>query len=282
MHDQQDTGRGQAGRRLVVFTDLDGTLLDHDSYDFSPARPALDALKQRDIPLVLASSKTRAEMEPLQRELGITHPAIVENGAGIFIPEGYFPDTATPGGIAGAVPRAMILKALEELPEEMRGCFHGFSGWSLEEIAERTGLGPRSAGRAAQRQWSEPGLWTGDAEAMREFEAALQRHGLRLLRGGRFLQVMGRKDKAEAMQQLLARFAATWGSRPLSVALGDAPNDAAMLEAADCGFIIPNPAGAPLPRLEGENAGKILRMAETGPAGWNRAVLGVLQRLQGP
>ncbi len=67
----------------LVATDLDGTLLDRETYDFAPARPALDALRERGVPLVLVSSKTRAEMEPLAeasapgaRRAG----SVVENG----------------------------------------------------------------------------------------------------------------------------------------------------------------------------------------------------------
>lgn len=36
-----------SGPPLLVFTDLDGTLLDHESYDWSPARPALNRLSVR-------------------------------------------------------------------------------------------------------------------------------------------------------------------------------------------------------------------------------------------
>ena len=55
---------GGAGRAVVVFTDLDGTLMDHDSYDVAPAKPALDALAARSIPVVPVTSKTRAEPFP--------------------------------------------------------------------------------------------------------------------------------------------------------------------------------------------------------------------------
>ena len=50
---------------LLLFSDLDGTLLDHDSYDFAPARPALDALKGIGAGVVLATSKTAAEVTPV-------------------------------------------------------------------------------------------------------------------------------------------------------------------------------------------------------------------------
>ena len=69
------------------------------------------------------------------------------------------------------------------------------------------------------------------------------------------------------------------GERTVRVALGDAPNDVAMLEAADIGFIIPNPAHAGIGVLEGEAKGKIRRAAFAGPQGWNHAVLSCIDEL---
>ena len=78
--------RGKAA--VIVFSDLDGTLLEHDTYGFEAARPALDLLWGKNIPLILCSSKTRTEMEGYQKRLGIAGPFIVENGAGVYIPQG--------------------------------------------------------------------------------------------------------------------------------------------------------------------------------------------------
>lgn len=52
---------------MVVFSDLDGALLDHETYEFDAARPALDRLRRDGVPLVLCTSKTRAEVEPIER-----------------------------------------------------------------------------------------------------------------------------------------------------------------------------------------------------------------------
>ena len=72
----------------LVATDLDGTLLDRETYDFAPARPALDALREARVPLVLCSSKTRAEMEPLAVAIGAPGPLVVENGGAVVAPGG--------------------------------------------------------------------------------------------------------------------------------------------------------------------------------------------------
>jgi mannosyl-3-phosphoglycerate phosphatase len=65
---------------LLIFTDLDGTLLDHHSYSFSAALPALQRLRRFNIPLIPVTSKTLAELAPLMRELDNPHPCIAENG----------------------------------------------------------------------------------------------------------------------------------------------------------------------------------------------------------
>ena len=43
-------------KRWLVFTDLDGTLLDED-YGWEAARPAVEALRAASIPIILNSSK---------------------------------------------------------------------------------------------------------------------------------------------------------------------------------------------------------------------------------
>jgi len=74
----------------IVFSDLDGTLLDHRTYDYSPALPALEKLQEKQIPLVFCTSKTAAEMIPFRTEIKNEDPFIVENGGGIYIPKSYF------------------------------------------------------------------------------------------------------------------------------------------------------------------------------------------------
>lgn len=74
----------------VVFTDLDETLLDRETYSFEAARAALSELARRRIPIVFCTSKTSAESLELQSRMGIDEPFAYENGGGIRLPRGYF------------------------------------------------------------------------------------------------------------------------------------------------------------------------------------------------
>ena len=244
----------------VVFTDLDGTLLDHETYGWDPARPALDALKARGVPLVLASSKTAAEIAPLHAALGLgAAPAIVENGAGIWRP-----------GAADAEDSAYrrLRRGLDGLPKELRVFFRGFGDMSGYEVADITGLSREAAARARARQHSEPGIWSGDAATLDRFLTALEAEGIAARQGGRFLTLSLGATKADRMGEIAEALGAT-----TTLALGDAPNDIEMLETASAGVIVKNDHGTPLTRLLGEDAGRITRTEAPGPTGWNRAVL---------
>ena len=72
---------------VLIFTDLDGTLLDHDTYSWDEAIPALNLCRRLDYPLIMVSSKTRAELDVLRQEIGLSSPFVSENGGGIFFPE---------------------------------------------------------------------------------------------------------------------------------------------------------------------------------------------------
>ncbi|MGG7568584.1 HAD-IIB family hydrolase [Rhodovulum sp. DZ06] len=248
---------------LLVFTDLDGTLLDHETYDWSPAADALTALAEAGAVVIPATSKTRAEVAPLMEALGLSGPAIVENGAGLIGPGAPEPCIDD------------IRARLNDLPTELRRAFQGFGDWTAEEVAKRTGLPLEDAERAHAREFSEPGVWLGDDEMLEGFESALALSGLTIRRGGRFIHVLPGADKAARMAEIRAGFAPC-----PAMALGDAPNDAEMLAAADIGVIIPNPSG-PAPFPEGEAPGHVRTAAAPGPEGWAAETLATLEEIRG-
>jgi len=257
-----------SNRPLIVFTDLDGTLLDHETYEWRRAEPALAALREHGIPLVPASSKTAAEIAPLRAELGFAHcPAIIENGAGILPAEGE--DSANDDGC-----HRDLLARLDRVPADLRMKFTGFGEMGISGIMDATGLPEKAARLAADRRFSEPGLWTGTEDDKTRFAEALAGLGVHARAGGRFLTLSFGGTKAGRMAEIIAAFFGD--GRPFIVALGDAPNDIEMLQAADRAFIVANPHGTPLPHLAGEDDGTITRTAEPGPAGWNAAVLSAL------
>ncbi|MCG7624257.1 HAD-IIB family hydrolase [Epibacterium sp. Ofav1-8] len=244
-------------RRLLVFSDLDGSLLDHDSYDYTPALPAIAEIYARGGILVLASSKTAAEMLPLHHDLGLGDtPMIVENGAACVSPEGIGSKTAD-------------YRAIRQVLSTLNAPFRGFGDMSVAEVSAQTGLSHLQAERAKARQFSEPGLWQGDAHQHAAFLAALARHGINASRGGRFLTLSFGATKADQMMKLRQRYRGCF-----TIAIGDAPNDFDMIAAADRGVVIRNPHSPDLPPFQHEH--RILRTEHSGPDGWYAAVMQLL------
>ena len=164
----------------LVFTDMDGTLLDHDSYSFEPAVPMLQALERAAVPVIPTTSKTRAELLSLREELDNGHPFITENGAAVFIPVGYFP--ACPEGAVEkddfwvfeiSAGREHYVALLEQLRAEFPGEFEHFAEVGAEGVARLTGLPLVKAALANQRDYSEPVKWLGSEERREVFLARL-------------------------------------------------------------------------------------------------------------
>ena len=74
-------------KKLIVFTDLDGTLLNHDDYDYRDALPAIRRLQSMSVPVIFTSSKTLDELQQLADEIDIHDPVIHETGCGISWPD---------------------------------------------------------------------------------------------------------------------------------------------------------------------------------------------------
>ena len=87
--------------QVVVFSDLDGTLLQKGNYSFREAEPALQYLRSEGIPLVLCTSKTFAEVVWYRVRFGNEHPFVVETGGAIYIPKRYFPFSFDYDGTVG-------------------------------------------------------------------------------------------------------------------------------------------------------------------------------------
>ncbi|WP_022954715.1 HAD-IIB family hydrolase [Leucothrix mucor] len=255
-------------KNCLVFTDLDGTLLDHHNYSHAAAQTALDALAALHIPVILNSSKTLSEIEFIAADIGLDSPRIAENGSLIAYPK------TGEIKILGA-DYASICDCLKRLRDTYDYQFTGFNDWSAEDIAEVTGLDIDAAARAKQREASEPLIWQDNAEELEAFKAQLAENGLSLKRGGRFWHVMGQADKVMAMQYLVDAQQARQSEKPLVIALGDGPNDKDMLAAADIAVIVYNPDGTVFDLPERDTQRQI-RTKLAGPTGWNATIMQLL------
>jgi mannosyl-3-phosphoglycerate phosphatase family protein len=232
-------------RSLILFTDLDGTLIDHHTYSAEGAYEALRLLAGHNVPVIFCSSKTFAEQRFIQQQLGIVQPFIVENGSAVVVPPGYFPKpvldrhgftTLTDGYEIFHLAHdnvAAIRAVLTDFAE-----IKGFVDVSDAELGAATGLYGKSLQRARERWFTETILTPLGASEAQELADALSPAGFTLSRGGRFHTVQSKSaDKGKAVRWLAGIFRETMPS-PILAAVGDSPNDLSMLASVDHAFLV--------------------------------------------
>jgi mannosyl-3-phosphoglycerate phosphatase len=269
---------------ILIFTDLDGTLLNHEDYSFEDARPALEKIKKSRIPLILTTSKTRREVELLQMELGINEPFIVENGAAIYFPSGYtkfFTDEINqqpPFQVAQIIQLGISYDKIRTFINDVREQFgiKGFGDMPAQEISDITGLSLMRAELAKAREYTEPFIMNANSDIYALQGLAIQR-GIKITTGGRFHHMIGAyQDKGEAVKLVRNIFDQKFGEKHLLLGLGDSINDIPMLNNVDIPVLIPNPIKG---YLEASFPGMI-RATNPGSRGWNEVVERLLHELE--
>jgi mannosyl-3-phosphoglycerate phosphatase family protein len=281
-------GKTAVRGQIVLFSDLDGTLLDARDYTFGPALPALERVRQKAIPLIFCTSKTAAEIELWQSRLDIHDPYILESGGGIFVPDSCFspgeirtvwPDARSIDGgtlLVLGTPYVALREALCELRSEGFEV-RGLGDMDAEEVSGLTGLTLEQAHLAKQRHFDEPFVFDRDSDPaeLERLRSAIRRRGFRWSMG-RLHHITGDNDKGKAVDVVKKLYQRKFGSI-FTVALGDTPLDFPMLKSVDYSVLVRQPEGgyAACTEIPG-----LYRAAGIGPEGWNEAILHLIAKAE--
>ncbi len=223
----------------IVFTDLDGTLLDHDTYSYECSLPGIELLKRNDIPLILVSSKTFYEMEKLSLKLKSSYPFIFENGSGVaFYNENQF----------SPVILGQPVNELIDVFQKISGFFPGKTLHLLEmevkAVQEVTGLSLERSKLARERLASLPFLIQGEKQLNQaeiiKLNKKIKKYNASITKGGRFYHLIAKSvSKGKAIQYLMKRYQKEMSADNfLSMGIGDSLNDLSMLKEVDFPFLV--------------------------------------------
>ncbi len=267
-------------KKYIIFSDLDGTLLDYNTYSFSEAMPALNYINQKRIPIILASSKTHKEMVGIQRKMGIEeYPFIIENGSAFYTSKNYFPDLSG-GDFFESYTQLCLGKTYTEIRDVLNKISHeqnykiaGFHNTDKKEIIKRTNLSPEAVEYAVQREFSIPLFYDNKAEKILLKE--IDKYEMQILYGGRFMHLLGKTDKGKAMEIIVKNFKEKINDVEIkTIAIGDTLNDVSMLQKADHKILVKKHDGKYDSRIQIEN---LVFSPYIGPKGWNYSILKILE-----
>ncbi len=264
-------------KKSIIFTDLDGTLLEHSTYSYEAALPSLQLLQEKNIPLIVCSSKTQKEIEHFRKKLDNHHPFISENGGGTFIPKDYFKfeiqnleyrvtEENNYHVIRLGAKYSDLRKAVEELRKEGFDV-RGFGDMTIYEVAEITGISIDEADMAKERDFDEPFIFEENESVTQKLFETIMAKGFNLTQG-RFFHIVGDTDKGKAVSILIELYKKKLGEI-ITIAIGDGPNDIPMLERVDYPVIVQKPDGTYNERI---NIPGLIKANGIGPDGWNKAI----------
>ena len=261
---------------LILITDLDGTLLGQHDFDFDLVKSDVINLLDSGHLLVLASSKTKAEIEGFCDELGRSVPFIYENGAGV---ENFslISGCTTPLN-SHQNPKAIRTDALLTIWERyislsLKSRCHFVK--DMDRSAQQTclGLGRTALDRAMKRSFSLPFTFSGSSSDLQKVKYLAATAGLSVQQGGRVYNLSGCHDKADYLPKI-RKWASRAKNTPVLIVLGDSKNDINMLKQADVSCVIPRESGYLLSLGHGDYPTIIAPRAA--PLGWLDAVMEAL------
>ena len=297
----------------VVFTDIDGTLVDINTAEYGKETDKLiHLIKERNIPLILTSAKTRLEQNKIRKDLGLFDPFIVENGGALVIPKGYFPDYAlrdikypvremqeTKNGakdvnheiiVELGKPADYIRARLSDIRKKYNINFTGVADISVEKLSSLALISREQAKRMAQRNYGETILEI-QSEDIARFIKYVQEDGMKVIHGGRFFDVTVGTDKGIAVGILKKLFKDKFHNNVKFFGIGDSTNDIPMLNLMDIPILVQRQDSTWVDDGEikmknavdssrsGISSNKLIKVEGIGPNGWENAIHKIILEL---
>jgi mannosyl-3-phosphoglycerate phosphatase len=258
-------------KKIIVFADLDGTLLDLKTYSFEISKESVEKLKRNGVTVVFCSSKTKDEQKHYQTGLNLNDPIIVENGSAIIFPQEYDEIPDAHDLILGDS-SSEIKNKLFEFRNKLNINFKMFSELSVEELSQITGLDKDAAERAQKRDYSETIIPEEFGEKINQLGFSLKQSQLSIKHGGRFFTVTSSKsDKGNAIKKLVELYKKNH-SKIITIGIGDSANDLPMLKAVDMPFLVQRTDNSWL-----DTSLAINRIMGVGPAGFSNMVKSIFK-----
>ena len=257
---------------IWVVSDVDGTLMDH-SYDLTPAKETINLLKELLIPVILCTSKTAAEVKVIRKQLNLTDPYIVENGAAIY---GESLNMVN-GEIILGEKYEILENILRSISNEINYELLPLNNISDQEATELTGLKGNSLILMRDRHWSMPFL-NPPENMVNIINICCKKFNVEIFRGNRMSHMLSiNSNKGKAINELKK-----YSKNPdiKIIGLGDSPNDLPLLLNSDFKIVIPSPSGPNLKLLEELKNFKFTLASEPNGYGWKNEINNLINKLE--
>ena len=259
---------------IVIFTDLDGSLLHRDTFQFDSIKDYIKSLVNQGVIIIPNSSKTEKEIEKFNEELGINLPYISENGSsihGLNLITSNFPDK-----LILSREKEELLKIFEnKVPEKLKEKFFQISKMSKKEQENILGQKGVKLKDALDRKYTLPFLFTGEKNEKNRLLKILNANSLTLQEGGRVSNLCDNVNKVKSMNKVI-RILKKTKDKIKTIAVGDNYNDLDMLKNCDVPCLVFNDQF----KLDQINIDNLIFSNKPSPEGWADVIKKALAKLK--
>ena len=258
---------------IIVFTDLDGTLLHRDTFQFDTIKNYIKSLINKGVIIIPNSSKTEKEIEKFNEELGVNLPFISENGAsihGLNLITSNFPNK-----LIVSREKEELLRIFEnKVPEKLKQKCFQISKMSKKDQENILGQKDEKLKNALNRKYTLPFLFKGDRNEKNRLLKLLNTNSLTLQEGGRVSNLCDNVNKVKSMNRVV-KILKKIEEKIITIAVGDNYNDLDMLKNCDIPCLVFNDQF----KLDQINIDNLIFSNKPSPEGWADVIKKALAKL---
>ena len=259
--------------KVVIFTDLDGSLLHRDTFKFDSIKEYIIGLISQGIIIIPNSSKTEKEIEKFNEELGVKLPYISENGSSI---QGLnLINVNFPNKIILSREKEELLKIFKDkVPEQLRDKCVQISKIIKKEQEKIFGQTDDKLKNALNRKYTLPFLFVGNKNEKNKLTKILNSNLLTLQEGGRVLNLCDNINKIKSMNRVIKILKKT-EDKIKTIGVGDNYNDLEMLKNCDVPCLVFNDQF----KLDKINIDNLIFSNKPSPEGWADVIKMALEKI---
>lgn len=225
--------------KVIIFTDLDGSLLDRKKFHFGIAKQYIHELIARGILLIPNTSKTEEEIKSFLKELNIKIPFISENGSAIH--NINLIKKTLPKKITLARPKKIIYKIFNKNIDKsiIEKCDFVFK-MTKKNQTKVLGLKGKKLEASLQRKFTFPFVFKGSSKQKQILLNNSNKLGISFQDGGRVINLGDKVTKGLALKKIVKLLKQNEKKKLSTIAVGDSINDISMLNYSNYPCIISN------------------------------------------
>ena len=264
-----------ANHKVLIFTDLDGSLLDRDTFKFDKISKYIKDLISKGIFIIPNSSKTKNEIDSFNKELDEDLPFIVENGAAIYnlnLINASFPEKISLSREISEILDIFNNKISKKYKSKCKFIKNLISDKQLQIF----GQSKEKVKLSMKREYSIPLLYDGSKAEKVDLIKSVNNAGLSLHEGGRLINLCDKISKSQAMKHVVKIFKKISKEELITVGVGDNFNDLDMLKNSDIPCLVFNDKFT----MEKININNCLVSKKSAPEGWEEVVKLALDKIK--